>query len=530
MARSQHYITLEGIYEKDVLGIFTIIRGFANLKDLARFSVPYEMADTDDNTQVIGHQRQIDEKHAAEIKQYLEKSNTRFFPEIILSIRTDFTPEYYGPGETEQVGIKSYGGNGIEIRRKYSSRTVRVHQIKIDSRKLQEIKERKLIRRIDGNHRLWLAEQLQEDQHVPNKYLAPFCMIIQKTPDNTADDYAESMIFHIINSKALPLESEHALSLLLGQRVEHSMTEQQEFEYDPALYLTRLLRDRIDNLANEHRQRLGDCPLTSLNTTAEALIKLNNELKVNRDTAKQYAEDIFAAITEFLTRLWQSHPQLCKAEYFIELAACTWAKFDDPDNTHRINDAVEYLQDLGDWLGEEGFISIKPKDSFAQQLLKIYESIRNKIPKRVFLARWYPNQEQNGEAFRKANLRLEQIRETLNKVKEEHNIELELIDLGTEEGGTFSIHRAIYDSIDSSDIIIIDLTGHRPNVCVEAGYALKHYNKERMIFVFQSSEDDPNVAFDLNTYKYEPVSEAAEIPGKVKPHIEAILRKSGANI
>ena len=87
MARSQRYITLEGIYEKDVLGIFTIIRGFANLKDLARISVPYEMTDSDSSAQVIGHQRQINENHAAEIKQYLEKSDTRFFPEVILSIR-----------------------------------------------------------------------------------------------------------------------------------------------------------------------------------------------------------------------------------------------------------------------------------------------------------------------------------------------------------------------------------------------------------------------------------------------------------
>ena len=47
----------------------------------------------------------LDEKHAEEIKVYLEKSDTRFFPEIILSVRTDCTPEYYGPSDTEQVGI-----------------------------------------------------------------------------------------------------------------------------------------------------------------------------------------------------------------------------------------------------------------------------------------------------------------------------------------------------------------------------------------------------------------------------------------
>ncbi len=527
MPRKSRYIILEGQYEEQVLGTFKIIRGFADLRDIAAVSVSYKMTEPDENGIVKGHQRQLDEKHAKDIQRYLEKSDTRFIPEVILSVRTDLEDETDG---INKLGVFSLGTNGIKIKRRWKSKHVQVHRIKISRNRLDEIKNNSLIRRIDGNHRLAKAVELAEEEHSPRKYIAPFCVILFDPPGNDADDYAESKIFHTINSKAEHLESEHALKLLLGQSQDNSMTAQQEFDYDPALYLTRLLQDKINNLADEHKQRIGDCPLTSLNSTAEALIKQNDTLKENRNNANTFANDIFAAITEFLTRLWSSHPQLCKAEYFLELAACVWNKAVGENNIQKINNAVEYLQDLGNWLGEEGFISIKSKDSFAQQLLKVYESIRNKIPKRIFLARWYPNQEHNGEAFRKANLRLEQIRETLNKVKDEHNIELELIDLGTEEGGTFSIHRAVYDSIDFSDIIIIDLTGHRPNVCVEAGYALKHYNKERMIFVFQSSQDDPNVAFDLNTYRYEPVSEAAEIPGKVKPHIEAILRKSGANI
>jgi len=530
MPRSQRYIYFEGTYAKDVLGIFTIIRGFADLRDLARVSVPYEMVESTTTEQVIGHQRKISEEHAQDIKNYLEKSDTRFFPEVILSVRTVSRPELYGG--TEQVGIVSNESDGIEIKRKYSSRTLRVHQIKIDSRRLEEIRSQKLIRRIDGNHRLWQAKQLREDLHVPNKYLAPFCMIIQKPPDDTADDYAESKIFNIINSKALPLESEHALKLLLGQDQEHSLTPQQEFDYDPALYLTRLLRDKIRGLSTTHRERLGDRPLTSLNDTARALIELKNELKENRDKADQYADDIFAAITEFLTRLWHSYPNLCKAAYFIELSACVWAKYKTiADNSQRINVAVEYLKDLGDWLGEEGFMSIDGQKSFAQQLLNVYESVRSKIPKRVFLARWYPSQTENADAHNKSNLRLEQIKETLRKIKEEHTVDLELIDLATETGGTYLIHPKMYGAIESSDIIIVDLTGHRPNVYAEAGYALKYDAiRSKLLFLFEPESNDDKVNFDLSAFRYEEISQAAEIPNKLKPHIEAILKKSGANI
>lgn len=54
--------------------------------------------------------------------------------------------------------------------------------------------------------------------------------------------------------------------------------------------------------------------------------------------------------------------------------------------------------------------------------------------------------------------------------------------MGTEEGGAFPIHSRMYEAIASSDIIICDLSGQRPNVYVEAGYALKHHEANRLIF------------------------------------------------
>jgi len=38
------------------------------------------------------------------------------------------------------------------------------------------------------------------------------------------------------------------------------------------------------------------------------------------------------------------------------------------------------------------------------------------------------------------------------------------------------------------------------------------------------------VPFDLTTFKYVPISQAAEIPNKVKPEIVAILRDTDANL
>ena len=102
--------------------------------------------------------------------------------------------------------------------------------------------------------------------------------------------------------------------------------------------------------------------------------------------------------------------------------------------------------------------------------------------------------------------------------------------MGTQEGGTFPIHDKMYEAIAGAEIIICDLTGHRANVYVEAGYALKHHEKNRLIYLFEPQYKEDKVPFDLNTFKYVPISQAAEIPGKLKPEILAILRDAGAAI
>jgi len=101
---------------------------------------------------------------------------------------------------------------------------------------------------------------------------------------------------------------------------------------------------------------------------------------------------------------------------------------------------------------------------------------------------------------------------------------LELIDMGTQTGTTFPIHAKMYEAINSADIILIDLTGVRPNVCVEAGYALRNHEKNRLIFIFQPTKAHKAVPFDLNTFRYESFKDIAEIPEKIKHHILTILR------
>jgi hypothetical protein len=87
MSRGRQYVEFEGLFSESVLGIFRIIRGLADLRDLAAVSVPYKMEDGEQGFRVLGHQRVESAKHAEEIKSYLEQSENRFLPEVILSVR-----------------------------------------------------------------------------------------------------------------------------------------------------------------------------------------------------------------------------------------------------------------------------------------------------------------------------------------------------------------------------------------------------------------------------------------------------------
>ncbi|MGE4584917.1 MAG: hypothetical protein AB7C91_09715 [Sphaerochaeta sp.] len=536
MSRGRQYFEFEGLFSESVLGIFRIIRGFADLRDLAAISVPYKMENGDQEYRVVGHQRPESVKHAEDIKRYLEQSENRFIPEVILSVRSPvhlfvnrgvIEPDDLGFGETV-FGVESTDRTLLNISRRYSSSTMRMQRIRIRRDNLEQIKQGKIIRRIDGNHRLFLAEQLIDDPNTPTKYNAPFCMVLLGSSDNDADNYAESLIFHTINSTALPLESEHSLQLLLRQDPIHTMTPDNEFSYNPVLHLTRLLSDRLQGLPSPARQRFGSQPLTALWNTARNLINMDVSISQDRQTLTMFADNLFAALTDISTRLTVNCPSLCGTYGFIELASRVWREAVGENHEQKACWSVNYLDRLGHWLGEQGITNLLNPLSPAEQLLQTFKASQLRIPKRVFLARWYPPLNAPDQASLKANLRLQQLRQTLMNIKQNHEIDLELIDMGTEEGGTFPIHTKMYEAIASSDIIICDLTGQRPNVFVEAGYALKHHEGNRLIFLFEPKDSEDKVPFDLNTFKYVAVTQAAEIPNRLMPELESILRDAGA--
>ncbi len=165
----------------------------------------------------------------------------------------------------------------------------------------------------------------------------------------------------------------------------------------------------------------------------------------------------------------------------------------------------------------------------ASSIARRSEEANLRVPKRIFLSRWYPVAA-DGKEKTKADLRKQMIDQTLDELRGE-GIDLALDDPGTEVGGTFGIHEEMYEALARNDIILVDLSGVRPNVCIEAGYALKHLERGRLILLFQPTKATANnkqkwdnPPFDLTTFRYEKIADTGEIPNKLKPHLKAIYQ------
>ena len=106
---------------------------------------------------------------------------------------------------------------------------------------------------------------------------APFCFVILNSDRQEDDELAEAMLFNLINSKALPIASEHSLSVLM--RDDGAATER--FVEDPQVYLTRWICEKVKNWPHGFYTAIGDNPLSRLHCTAGVLTSPRRDLKID---------------------------------------------------------------------------------------------------------------------------------------------------------------------------------------------------------------------------------------------------------
>lgn len=186
--------TLRGVLA-DTLGGFLVVRGYAKLSELAAFS----FADPD-------YQRDLKLQHQAEIQQFYQRGEYLFFPEVVLSL--ELLVDYEQPGAPADdplnllIQSQDFKSNVNGINLKFT-KTKTANDLKRVNITVPE-KAGKVLKRIDGNHRISAFEAMQDVGRLNSKPVS-FCVVL--LPQDKAKQ-SEKALFYNINSKALPLTSE----------------------------------------------------------------------------------------------------------------------------------------------------------------------------------------------------------------------------------------------------------------------------------------------------------------------------------
>lgn len=209
-------IQLSGIFSESLGGTCTI-RGYAKYNEIVELSYPHP-----------GYQRPAEDEHVAEISSFITSGSNSFSPEVVLAYTAKYN--YYAQGASSEVDaladIRSGKGftsnvDGIAFKKEKAAGNGFLYTLSIPDKKYDRIED-KPFRRVDGNHRLLAIEKLIAEGQMRSNYLIPFCIIV--FPDNVSMK-DEKIIFHNINSKAVPIRSERLLEGIIVDSKDELMEE-----------------------------------------------------------------------------------------------------------------------------------------------------------------------------------------------------------------------------------------------------------------------------------------------------------------
>lgn len=475
---------LSGILEYS-MGGFLCLRGFASFKELSKIS-----------TENPGVQRKLIEEHRGEMADFLNKGEYRFFPEVVLSASLETDKNYddvngfFTAIQRSEKWKNKLGNFNISVFYHHTGDKNKIAHIEFDETTVQ-------LNRVDGNHRLSAANEVATD------FKVPFCLVLCQT-DAQEKQYSTA-IFHNINAKQIPLKLEENLKVILTHP---DVFPDRLIKTDPSFgwkyYLARRTIEIIDFSYFPEISKYIDAEKCSFFVDLYGFLIGNGSLPEDEsavDKLKSQLTDIENALVE--SRITATTTNIAV------IGALAYYKLTNPS---------KYRGFLS-WIKKNNVGKVEKLHIY--DVISLYDEIYEHVPKKIFLARWYPSAENDGDAeARRAEGRVSAIKEVADELG------LTITDLGTRETGTFDIRKVMYDDIQDCDIFIADLSGARHNVMIEVGYALQYVGLGRMLFYFQESEKCSSVPFDVSHLNYVPICDSSEIKTNVKTRIQTILRQS----
>lgn len=243
---------------------FKTIRWFASIQDLAKISKAIYQSEW-------WVQRKEDKNRCEKIKQYIEYSSKRFFPEVTLwfYIRDNWAITEPSKLKDGHILIGKVG-------------------ISVDLSRIEDWQ----ITRIDGNHRLYFWKEIKAD------FSIPFCFVIFDQKWENKDlikthKHQEANIFYLLNGKNVPVSSEEALQVLLNMPDDEA---QSLYQNDSTLWLTRLCKQKYESYFNTNSEDTKRNFWDRIYTKFELLVKYIEKIWIENDKIVWLIDKIFSSI------------------------------------------------------------------------------------------------------------------------------------------------------------------------------------------------------------------------------------------
>lgn len=487
---------LRGLLERS-LGGFVCVRGYAKLSDLAKISKPNDQ-----------YQRDLVKEHKEDIEAYLDARESVFFPEVILSYTLN--PDYDNieiVGTAELLSISSSKGKNVTLKQfnksyvserdRRQTELIRVVSLSINDTYL-DIGGEPLFHRIDGNHRLAAA---QEVEPYNADIQAPFCIIILNQNDKDAKH--QSIIFHNINSKGLTLTSEENLKAILDNNrfSDEELTTNFGWEYLKAKkLLPEIDKDYLSALNHVFGTRLRTVLLNGIKFLAD------NKLIADASSIKSIKQKLTVT-----NNLFKQEPRLQACNEIGLLIAFLYYAFKDSDDNSVLVTAFK------NWVLRNHIDEIKDIDSAS--IVDVFNRVHASQIK-IFMAMPYSEADVND--YNRA------LSTAVSAIKDE-NPHLNLLNypIMRTHSPTHDVITDILNKIQSCDVFIADITDNNANVLYEYGFA-RGQNKPCVLLRKKSAEHavKSDYANDLR-FHFEGYS---ELESNLKTEIEYVLKAQGFEV
>lgn len=484
-------IQLTGIFSESFGGTCTI-RGYARYEEIVELSYPHP-----------GYQRPAEDPHIDEISSFITSGSNSFSPEVVLAYTAKY--DYYKEGASSEVNAildirtgKGFASNidGTIFKKVRALDNGLLYTISIPEKKYEKLEDRPF-RRVDGNHRLKAIEKLVASGQMKSSYLIPFCLILFADNASLKD---EKVIFHNINSKAVPIKSEQLFASILtttGTSLDFSDKELAENFGSQYLLARKILYNSPLVVRKLH---CVDWIKPSIMTTLVDLIDYVETKDASKIDTPEKIEAFSNSISKALGHAKVKDGQtliISSGLFFLLVLLYYQIELDFLDTEHT---KERYKNNLIVW-ADKYQMTIAQKDIEsnaavnADCICSIFDKYTTSERFTVFISRCFnSNFDENENAIRRA----------IKAVNEEKDVKITAIRVDQHgEGATGQISDRVMRDIERSGLIIADLSSGKLNIPHEIGYAMGLHKD--LLLVHNGTSEDATAHTPSNICMYEQI-------------------------